>query len=291
MFLLYDVAASRIATGESGCMRKSWAAVAAVGILVGVASAGNAQNPPDQLLIPARTLPVEVAWRLPEYLFSQTDEAQRVQLQRWMAEFAEWQEWSARWSSRREPGWLTTFRERRPKPEPPVWLAARCEVELDQDSPLVPACALLTAWRNEDPGVQTLQARSVVGSQSEGAPHTMWWERLHLDLMWPALQWQSSIYGVVGMHHAIPVRGRLQLFTTPGVLLLNLPSSNGSRAWKVALNYGIGYRLFEFTFPGSRPAELHLNLAKTWIMSDTADVVTGRSLDVAGLSITFKKTR
>ena len=271
-------------------MRK-WMRLAAIGLLTGVASSAYAQDAPEPSLIPARTLPVEVAWGLPDfYLFSQPDAAQLVELRRWMEEFTAWQEWAARWRGQREPGWLTAYRERRPKPPPPAWLAARCEEVLDEDDPLFPACTLLTAWRDDDPAAPRLQAPALLASQRERPQHTMWWEHLHLDLMWPALQWESSIYGVVGVHHSITVRGRLQIFTAPGALLLNLPSSNGARTWKVALNYGVGYRLFDFTLPGGRPAELHLNLAKAWIMSDTTDVVGGRSLDVAGFSMTFKKS-
>jgi len=110
-----------------------------------------------------------------------------------------------------------------------------------------------------------------------------------MDLLWPALQYQNSIYGVIGMHVATKVAGRWQVFTAPGALLLNLPTRNGARAWKVATNYGIGYRLFDFTFPGGRPAELHVNMAKTWIVSDSSDLITGRSIDVVGFSVTFKK--
>ena len=77
----------------------------------------------------------------------------------------------------------------------------------------------------------------------------------------------------------------------PGVLLLNVPGRSGARVWKVATNYGIGYRLLDFTFPGKRPAELHVNLAKTWMLSDMEDAIVGRSIDVVGFSITFKKSR
>jgi hypothetical protein len=71
---------------------------------------------------------------------------------------------------------------------------------------------------------------------------------------------------------------------------MNLPSYHGTRTWKVGINYGVGFRLFEFSFFGRRPADLYLNLAKTWIVSDTSDLVTGRTLDVAGFSISFKKS-
>jgi hypothetical protein len=109
--------------------------------------------------------------------------------------------------------------------------------------------------------------------------------------MWPAVQWQQSIYGVAGMHLALPVSGRVHVFTAPGVMLLNLPSRSGSRVWKVAANYGVGYRLFGFSLPGGRAAELHLNLAKSWLLSESTDLPVGRTVDFAGFSITLPKIR
>ena len=114
-------------------------------------------------------------------------------------------------------------------------------------------------------------------------------EDKRLDLMWPALQAQAGIYGVLGTHITTEVGGRLQVFTAPGAMLLNVPSRNGGRVWKVAANYGIGYRLMDFSLPGGRPAELHLNLAKMWLVSDATDLAVGRTVDVIGFSVTFKR--
>ena len=123
----------------------------------------------------------------------------------------------------------------------------------------------------------------------ERPEHITWWEHLHVDLLWPDLQVGSSIYGVIGVHHATTIKGRLQVFTAPGALLLNLPSYNGARTWKMAVNYGMGYRLFGFSLLGKRPAELYFNLAKTWIVSDTTGLAVGRSIDVLGFSVSFKR--
>ena len=128
-------------------------------------------------------------------------------------------------------------------------------------------------------------------TQRENNQKTSWLRHVHVDLLWPAMEVQANTYGVVGMHLATPVVGRLQFFTAPGVILLNLPSSSGQRVWKVAANYGIGYRLANFTFPGGHPATLHVNLAKSWLLSDAVDVVSGRSIDFVGLSITSNGRR
>jgi hypothetical protein len=126
-------------------------------------------------------------------------------------------------------------------------------------------------------------------TDQEEPAKTTWWKNMHVDLMWPAVQWQASIYGVVGTHFATEVGGRLQVFTAPGAMLLNVPTRSGGRVWKFAANYGIGYRVMDFTLPGGHPAELHLNLAKMWLLSDPGDLVTGRTIDVVGFSMTFKR--
>jgi hypothetical protein len=85
------------------------------------------------------------------------------------------------------------------------------------------------------------------------------------------------------------VKGRFQVFVAPGAMLLNVPTVDGSRAWRLATNYGIAYRLGQFTIPGSsRQAYLHLNIAKAWLLSAGPTVPTS-STDFVGLSVTFKK--
>ena len=84
---------------------------------------------------------------------------------------------------------------------------------------------------------------------------------------------------------------RRRAFIAPGAMFLNLPTRNGTRLWKLATNYGIGYQLFDFGFGGGRRATLHLNIAKAWLLSDYSDVVTGHSMDFAGFSMTFSKDR
>jgi hypothetical protein len=111
---------------------------------------------------------------------------------------------------------------------------------------------------------------------------------VHLDGGWTALQSGSSLYGVLGVHATTTVRGRLAVFVAPGAMLMNVPTTDGRRAWKVAANYGVTYRLGQIAFPGQRQALLHLNLAKAWLLNGGGDVATN-STDFVGLSITFSK--
>ena len=212
-----------------------------------------------------------------------------AELRVWIDQFTEWQRWWAQWANRAEPGWLTSSRTRRPKPSPPAWLAGRCADVIAPEDSLAPACRLLDEWRIDNASAKIQAGEAAVVQQGERQPKTVWWEYVHVDLLWPATDVRNAVYGVIGMHTATTVKGRLQIFLAPGVMLMNVPGLDGSRMWKVAANYGVGYRLFDFTFPGRRRASLHVNIAKSWLMSDVKDVLASRSTDFAGFSVSFKR--
>jgi len=262
-----------------------------LGILVGTASTGVAQTAgdPHAPLVSSRAIPADTSAVIaaPDLLMSSAE--RDAELQRWVQEYTAWQEWFTQWSGRSQPGWFTASRDRPEKPAPPAWLPERCLGVFDEADPLVEACALLADYREERGPARVRQVRAAVVGKREEAPKTTFWKHVHVDLLWPAMQWQSSVYGVIGMHLATPVGGRLQIFTAPGAMLLNLPTRGGGRVWKVAANYGIGYKVLDFTLPGSRQASLHVNLAKTWLLSDAADLIGGRSTDFVGFSITFDR--
>jgi hypothetical protein len=122
--------------------------------------------------------------------------------------------------------------------------------------------------------------------------NTVWWEHVNVDVLWPSMQsHQNGIYGLIGMHVTTKVKGRFQIFTLPGVMVLNVPAADGSRVWKVATNYGIGYKLFDLTLPGHRPAEFHVSFAKTYIASGGTDLLVGKTVDFVGFSLSFKRAR
>lgn len=208
----------------------------------------------------------------------------------WARAYAEWKEWSARWGNRRQPGWFTGYVARREPPAPPAWLTDTCVFVFDAADPLMGACTLLREWSDGVIASRLRAASAGAIAQQEDDSRTTWWEHLHVDVLWPAMQWRASTYGVIGMHAAMTVRGRIQAFVAPGMMVLNLPSRTGTRTWKVAANYGIGYRLFDFVFPGGRLASLHVNAARAWVVSDVTDVISGRTVDFAGFSLTFKQT-
>jgi hypothetical protein len=215
--------------------------------------------------------------------------AREAEVGRWIDDFTAWQAWWAEWKGRREPGWFTSARTRREKPAPPDWLAQECEAPVDHVEPMASACTLLKQWAEDDLTLELRQDRATRVADSEKPSTITWWEHLHVDLVAPALQAQSGIIGVGGMHASLNVKGRLQMFAGPGVMFVSLPTANGGRAWKVATNYGIGFRLFDFVLPGGRPATAHFNLAKAWLLSEPIDLVASRTMDFFTFSISFKK--
>jgi hypothetical protein len=226
---------------------------------------------------------------VPSGVSAQTTRADDPELVRWMEEFKAWQAWWAEWANRPQPGWLSSSRPRREKPAPPDWLPERCTAVFVPDDPLAPACALLADWRQDNMTAKARATTAGVVQKTEAKDGATWWEHVHVDLLWPATQLRHHVYGVVGVHPAIAVRGRFQLFLGPGVMLMNVPEVDGTRSWKVATDYGMGYRLFDFNFPRGRRASLHVNIAKSWLISDTRDVLVSRNVDFAGFSISFKR--
>jgi hypothetical protein len=213
------------------------------------------------------------------------------ELQQWMEDFREWTEWAARWENRRQPGWFTPFRDRPEKPAPPGWLAADCRDVSMAGDPMSGPCALLMEWAEDRATAEQRRARAAAIALLEDRSRFSWLDHIHLDVLWPATQLQSRAYAVVGTHATTTIGGRLQVFVAPGAMFVNLPARDGSRVWRVAANYGIGYRLKEWRMRSGRVATINVNAAKAWLLSDPADVVTGRSMDFAGFSFTFAKRR
>jgi hypothetical protein len=257
-------------------------------VLVATMSASAQGTDTTTQTLAGRTIPVaELTMQAPA-LSLRDDAVRREQLEKWIAEFSSWKNWAGTWGNRPEPGWFSGSRARRPRPDPPVWLFQECaDVAPDGRDE---ACQLLAEWTAGSLAATQTPGAQIVSAAAEDTDKITWWEHVHLDGGWPALQSGVGIYGVLGMHATATVRGRLEVFIAPGAMLLNVPTVDGGRAWRIATNYGIAYRLGEFTIPGtSRLANLHLNLAKAWLFSAGASVQT-RSTDFAGLSITFKKT-
>ena len=209
-------------------------------------------------------------------------------MKQWMAEYEEWSHWIETWRNRPERGW-SGFRERRQRPDPPLWLIDDCALIVEPTGVLAEACGMLEDWRTEYSTALLTEQTLKSQAQKEAPDRTSWWEHIHLDVLWPMMQSGSSAYGVIGVHATFEVTKRFQMFAAPGAILVNLPAGGRSRDWQPAADWGVAYRLGDFTLPGTRrPARLHLNFAKAWIIAGGAGYKT--SINLAGFSLTFRKT-
>jgi hypothetical protein len=211
-----------------------------------------------------------------------------AELKRWMADYQAWSAWIEKWRNRPERGW-NGLRDRRERPDPPEWLIDDCAVIVDATGVLAEGCAMLEKWRTDYSTALVIEQQAKARAQGEKPARTSWWEHIHLDVLWPMMQSGASAYGVIGVHATFEVAGRFQMFAAPGAILVNLPAGGTSRDWQPAADWGIAYRLADFTFPGTRrPARLHLNFAKAWIIS--GDQGFKSSINLAGFSVTFRKS-
>jgi len=225
---------------------------------------------------PARAQQAQIAESVP------ADWEQRAdQLRAWLSEDSEWKAWYEKFRNRPERGWAG-YEDRRKRPEPPLWLEAECASLLDAEGLLGAACDLLQELKTGIP------AKPPALPYREEPPKTIWWEHVHLDALWPMAQWQSNVYGVVGVHATITVKGRFQLFVAPGAILLNLPNGR-SRDWQPATDWGVAFRLTDFRFPGTGQwVSLHFNFAEAWLLTGQPAMAKSK-IELAGFSFTFKR--
>jgi hypothetical protein len=214
---------------------------------------------------------------------------QLAELQRWTRDYTEWKTWFAQWRNRREPGWWST-RPRRVQPVPPPWLAGLCGSPLRDAGPLGDACRAFDDWSSGDEGAQAFSRQlAQARSQHEAPTKTAWWERIHVDALWPVTQIGANAFGVAGMHTTMSVVGRMQVFLTPGMLVMRVPTMQGGMSWSAATDWGFSYRLFDFRMPAAnRASTLHFNIVRVWLLGQHAIQAPGE-MYLAGFSITFKR--
>jgi len=209
-------------------------------------------------------------------------------------EYHEWKPWFAKWQNRREPGWWSSSRERRVPPVPPPWLADACVTPIeDEDGPLANACRAFRELNRDlvnDAAAVSAQQLAQARAQLEAPERTIWWSRVHVDAIWPITQSGSTAFGIAGVHVAVPVSGRFQVFVTPGAILMRMPTMDGGSALSAATDWGFSFRVTDFRLPGFRQTHnLHFNMARVWLLGQPAGVVTPGDLYVAGFSFTFKR--
>jgi hypothetical protein len=264
--------------------------IAMMAVLTITANASLAQTSDGPTALPAAPIPLAGQILAPSALPPAIDPSEHARrmaaLQLWTREFTKWLEWNGQWQGRMEPG-IFGVRDRRQKPDPPVWLFDECRDLIEAYDALAAGCQLLAAWGEDYAAKQVREKILAQRTQREAPTKTTWWNYIHVDALWstPAV---TATYGVVGIHATLKVVGRWQIFVAPGAILLNVPTSGRGREWRPATDLGVSYRLIDMNLPGSqRQGSLHLNFARAWIMGGSESLVNS-SVDLVGLSWTFK---
>ena len=218
-----------------------------------------------------------------------TAEQQTTLLTQWTHDYQEWRAWYLQWRNRPEPG-VFSSRARRDPPVPPPWLPTLCAEPLGEAGLLADACADWREWQANDMAASLLTERiAQTRSATESPQKTLWWERVHVDALWPMTRSGSDAFGVVGIHTTVHLTKRFQVFLLPGFILMRAPALDGTMNFSAATDWGFSVRLFDLRVPiAGRPGSVHLNMARVWMLGNTT-IAEASDTYLAGLSLSFKQ--
>jgi len=129
------------------------------------------------------------------------------------------------------------------------------------------------------------QAQRLAQSSEIRSPkHTSFSTWLHADALWVPASTGNDALGLIGGHLTVANVGRMYFFGPPGVMLVRVPSADGTK-FSPAFTWGFSFYLIDFHPPGSRhTAQLFVNLTKVWTQGDVR-----MGMDMGGLSVSWKK--
>jgi hypothetical protein len=247
----------------------------ALSILLGTSTAAAAGQQPTSG--PPQSATVVIEPLTPE---------QDRELDEWLSAIDKWRRDELRWTNRpRRDGW-ERITARRPPPDPPQWLGAYCAslsaagvAELDERT--TRGCRLHADPRG---GADAASARTSAADAEKPQKKSFFLTRVHLDGLWTTTSTQARVYGLVGSHVSLVDVGRLHVFGPPGVLLLSVPDTVGSRRLTLGYTWGVSVRLADIHVFDGKDMTLFLNVSKVWIDG-------GRGLDIVGFSLAPRKKR
>lgn len=174
------------------------------------------------------------------------------------------------------------------RPPPPVFLPEDCQNLVSTDSSSFKlACDLVADWVAPIGVEQNRQKIASALHKQEQPSHSAWLSHVHIDGSM-SLQSNFHAYGF-GTHVTTTVADHLEIFLTPGFLMLYGPSLSSSNTWQPTYDYGFGYKGPDFIFLG-KPATIHFSFVKLLgVMFQSASLTGGSGNPVMGvLSITFR---
>jgi hypothetical protein len=212
-----------------------------------------------------------------------------------------WQAYDAKWHNRPVYDAWGRVVARRPPPEPPAWLEARCaaaaaaaaDADADAaefDERTTKACRLLADPRARDEAVPApVQAARLEAEKPR--KRSSFFTRLHIDGLWTTASTGGRFYGIVGSHMSLVDVGRVQIFGPPGIMFLSVPDDDGSRRLALGYTWGVSVRLMDVRlFAPDRNMTLFFNVSKVWVDFEDAGGKF-RGYDIAGFSLAPRKKR
>jgi hypothetical protein len=214
------------------------------------------------------------------------------ELDAWLSAMTKWRRYDAKWSNRPARDGMGRIVEHRASPDAPEWLQEHCAAAaaahiLDLQPRTMTACRLLVDPRAALHAVPPAQAAQIAAEKPP--KHSSFLTRVHLDGLWSTASNTGRLYGLVGSHVSLVDVGRLQVFGPPGVLLVSVPDSNGSRRIVLGYTWGLSVRLADVRLFGpTKDMTLFMNLSKLWLAGSQDEQGT-RGYEIMGFSIAPRK--
>ena len=222
---------------------------------------------------------------------------QSNELAAWVTEMRKWERFDKRWHNEAAHDPFGRIIERRRKPDPPSWLAARCGVLAptslaNVDGSLGAGCRIL-AGESADLTAATIRASTDARrSDAEKLTKNSFLTRVHIDGLWTTTSTDVRMYGLVGSHISLVDVGRVQFFGPPGILVLTVPDGHGSRQIKTGYTWGMSVRLRDIRlFAPTTNMTLFLTASKVWVTGGTFDRLEPGGFDIAGFSLAPRRNR
>jgi hypothetical protein len=253
-------------------------------LLLGMVTGAAAQQPATQP-------PAAESRRAIEPMLLSEDQDRELDV--WLSAMETWQRYDARWDNRPiHDGW-GRIAERKASPIYPEWLLGYCTSVaatglVDFDERTSTACRLAADPRAKMTAVPTGAQAAALDAESSLKSNFM--RRIHLDGLWTTTSTQGRLYGLVGSHLSLVDIGRLQVFGPPGVILLSVPDTDGSRQITLGYTWGVSVRLADMRFL-DRDMTLFANVTKLWVNSGEGATASMRGFDAVGFSIAPRRKR
>jgi hypothetical protein len=237
--------------------------------------------------------------REPERIPGTESEQRYEELAQWLKDYDAWEKWFEKWGNRVAHSSFSDQMtlDRKERPAPPLWLAARCESDVEGEVLLERGCGILRQW-DDHPELILQRRRYALAPSTRQADEkdlkSMFLQRVHVTGLWTQAQYPSShAYGIIGMQVGVVETGR---FTLPaiGVMLVMVPDGEGGHEWKPATTIGFGFRLCDFVAPFvGKQASLHFNIARTSVhgVQDERFLPGVATVNLVGLSVSPAKRR